>query len=148
MGAPAGYTADRKDGCVQLERKAQHIVHKAAVEVDVCADALIYVALFAYDLGRQALDGGVEIILRGAALFARQHADKLFKHVCPRVAQRVDGVTHAVNKARAVERLLVQQRTQIARYLFLIGPVLDLLFHVLDHLHDLYVGAAVAGALE
>ena len=57
-------------------------------------------------------------------------------------------MAHAVDQSCVVEGLPVKEPAQINGYLLLVGPVPDLLFHFLEHLNHLDVGAAVAGALQ
>ena len=64
------------------------------------------------------------------------------------VGQGIDGVAHAVDQARLVKGLLVEQGLEVVAHLVLVLPVPDGLLHVLKHLHHLDVGAAVPGALQ
>ena len=57
-------------------------------------------------------------------------------------------MAHAVDQARMVEGLPVQEAVQIMSDLVLVRPVLYLRLHILKHLDHLDVRAAVAGALQ
>ena len=57
-------------------------------------------------------------------------------------------MAHAVDQAGAVPGPPVKQFVQIGAYLTVVLPVLDVLADVMEHLHDLFVGAAVAGTLQ
>ena len=56
-------------------------------------------------------------------------------------------MAHTIDETRVVEGFLVEQGPQVSAHLFLVGPVLYLLLHILEHPHDLDVGAAVPGTL-
>ena len=148
MGAPADDAGDGKDGGVQLQRDVQHIVDKAGVEVHVGGNALVDVAFFGNDLGRQALDHIIEVKVLFAALGLGQLLHKALEHHRAGVGQRVDRVAHAVDQALVVECLLVQDLAEVVLDLVLVGLVADGLADVVDHLHHLDVGAAVLGAFQ
>ena len=57
-------------------------------------------------------------------------------------------MAHAVDEARAVSRLLPQQAAQVVPHRVVVRPVGHLGLDVSEHLHDLLVGAAVAGTLQ
>ena len=57
-------------------------------------------------------------------------------------------MAHTINQAGVVESILMQQRLEVSGDLFLVLPVPHGLFHVLEHLDDLDIRAAVFGALQ
>ena len=57
-------------------------------------------------------------------------------------------MAHAVDQARFVKGLLVQQILEILPHLVLILPVPYVLLHVLKHLHHLDIGTAMLGTLQ
>ena len=148
MGAPACNTADGKDGGIQLQRKIEHAVYKAAVKIDVGRNALVNAALLADDARRKARHGGIERVFLAAPFFLRQHFHKVPEHIGARVAERIDRVPHAVDEPRFVECLPVQQRAQVALDGGFVRPVGQRLLHVVEHLHHLDVRAAVLGPLQ
>ena len=148
MGGPADDTRNRKDRGVQLHRDAQHVIHKAGVEVHVRRDALINMALLGNDLRSQPLDRVVILKVAAAALGVGQLVDKALEHHRARVAQRVDRMAHAVDQALLVERLAVHNAAQIISHGLLVQRVGDVGADVVHHLHDLDVRAAVLGALQ
>ena len=70
------------------------------------------------------------------------------EHFAPGVRAGVDGVAQAVDEAAAVKGILIQNFGQIIGHAALVIPVLHMGLDVGHHLHDLAVGAAVAGALQ
>ena len=105
-------------------------------------------ALLGDGVGREPLDHLIEGEIGVPSLFVRQLADEPLEHLRARVGNRVDRVTYAVDESLAVEGLAPQQLFQVLRDLALVGRVADLALHVLEHLHDLVVRAAVLRALE
>ena len=70
----------------------------------------------------------------------------LFEHASSGVAQRVDGVAHAVDQAALIAGLLADQFAQEGLHLT-VAVVRNAGLDVLQHLADLVVGPAVAEAL-
>ena len=60
MRAPPGDTGDRKERRIKLPRNTEHLIHKAAVKVDIGIDALIDLALAGDDARGDCLDILVE----------------------------------------------------------------------------------------
>ena len=104
--------------------------------------------MVAHDLGCQALDALDECELFAQVLLGCQRARVTAADLGARVAERIDGVAHAVDETRAVEGLLVEDLAQIGCDLVLVLPVGDMRADVLVHRHDLGIGTAVARALE
>ena len=104
--------------------------------------------MVAHDLRRQALDAFDERELLAQVLLGRQRARVMAADLGARVAQCVDGVAHAVDEARAVKGLLVEDLAQVGCDLVLVFPVGNMRADVLVHRHDLGVGAAMARTLE
>ena len=87
MGRPAHDARNRKDRGVQLDRNAQHVIHKAGIEVYIGGNALVNVAFLGNDLGGQPLDRVVIFKIAAAALGIGQLVDKALEHDRARVAQ-------------------------------------------------------------
>ena len=104
--------------------------------------------MIAHHLRRQALDALDERELIAQVLLGGKCACVVAADLGSRVAERVDGVAHAVDETRAVEGLLVENLAQVGCNLVLVLPIGDMRTDVLVHGHDFGVGAAVARALE
>ena len=145
--APTHDTCHGKDRSIKLQGQIQHAVYKAAVEVHIGADALVDLAFLADDLGSQTFYHGVESKFLFPSLLNRMSFYEGFEDIGTGIREGVNRVAHTVDETCVVEGFLMKQSAQIAAYLFLIGPVLYLLLHILKHPHYFYVGAAVAGTL-
>ena len=65
-----------------------------------------------------------------------------------RIGFGINRMADTINKSCMIKSISAQQAFQITGYLFFIGPVVHILFHVLKHLHNLDVGTAVTGTLK
>jgi hypothetical protein len=65
-----------------------------------------------------------------------------------RIAQRIDGVPHAVDQAVPGSGFSPEYPPEVREQLLVVVPVFDVLFYVGEHLHDLFVRAAVLRPLE
>ena len=148
VGAPAHDARHGKQRGVQFHGDAQHLVHKAAVKVHVGADALEDLALLRDKLRCHPLDAGVEGKILIPSLFVGQLLHIALEHHLARVAQGVDGVTHAVDQTLAVKGLAVEQLFQVGFQLLVVLKVVEVVPDVLHHVHDHQVCTAVARALE
>ncbi len=54
-------------------------------------------------------------------------------------------MSHAIDKTRMVKGVLVQKLLKVAGNLILVSPVPDFPLHLLEHLDNLDISAAVAG---
>ena len=97
---------------VQLHGDAQHIVHKAAVEVHIGADTLKNFALLRDQLRGHVLD----LVVKGEVLVAALLVGQLFhialEYHLTGVTEGVHRVAHAVDQAFAVKCFAVQQLFQ------------------------------------
>ncbi len=95
---------------------------------------------------RQPLHPVIEGELFLHALLIGQLPRVLFQDPLPRVRQRVDRVTHAIDQAGAVKGFPIQNLLQIRRQFRLIRPVAHMLLEVGKHVLHLQVRAAVLRA--
>ena len=86
---------------------AEHLVDKARVQVDVGADGLGH-AVVAHHLRCQALDALDQSEFLTQIFLVSERTCVVAADLGARVAERVDGVAHAVDETRAVEGLLVR----------------------------------------
>ena len=146
MGAPAGHTRDGEQRREQLLRQAEHLIQKAAVEVDVRGGGAAVAGR--EHLARDALDDQAQLHLVAEPFLAGDVDGELAQHLGARVGEGVDRVADAVDQAAAVEGALGEGILEIAADLRLARPVADVRLQVVDHLHDLDVRAAVARPLQ
>ena len=77
----------------------------------------------------------------------RQLTDKRLEQLCARIGDRVDRMADAVDQTGVVECVLVEQACEVTADFFIVFPVVYFFFHFLEHLDNLDICAAVAGAL-
>ena len=104
--------------------------------------------LLGNDVGGHPLNGVVILKVALAALGVGKLMHKVLEHHGARVAQGIDRVAHAVDQALAVEGFPVHDLAQVIVHGALVGGVGHVLAHVVHHLHDLDVRAAVLGAFQ
>ena len=147
VGAPAHHPGHGEERGVELHGDAHHLVHEAGEEVHVGADHLP-LPVGGHDTGGEPLHRLIELELVQHPLALGQSLGVLFQQDGPGIGEGVDGVAHAVDEPRAVPGLLIHEPAQVGGDLLLVGPIPDPILNVLEHLHDLLVGAAVAWALQ
>lgn len=106
---PADDTRAGEHRGVELQRKIQHAVNEAAVEVDVCGYTFVNMALLADDLRSQFLDHSVQPVIFLSVFFFCQLLNEALKDARTRVGNGVNRMAHTVNQTFLVERLFVQQ---------------------------------------
>ena len=111
--APARNAGDGKNRRIKFHWQVEHAVDKAAVKINIRADAFIDFAFFSNDLRGKLCNGGIELIFIRAALFLRQPLYKAFKDIGARVGERINSVPHSVNQAGAVKCLFVQELFEV-----------------------------------
>ena len=89
------------------------------------------------------LDELEELVLLDASFLLRQFASQLLELYGTGVALGIDGMSDAVDESRLVVCLLVEHAVQVGINLVDVGPVLDLVFQVVEHIDDLDVGTSV-----
>ena len=124
------------------------MVHKPGIKVHIGGNALVNMAFFRNDLGRQPLHGVVEVEILLAALGLGQLLHESLEHHGAGVGQRIHRVTHAVDQPLAVKGLPVHDFAKVGPHLVLVAGVFDIRTDIVHHLHDLDVRAAVLGAFQ
>ena len=146
MGGPAHDPGHGKDGRKEVDRDAQDLVDKARVEVDVGRDdlTLALVDKLCRELGHEVHEGD----LLGLVLPDGELPGLLPENGAPGVRQGVDRVAHAVDLARAVVGLALEDPGKIPAQLPAVFPVLHVPADVPHHGHHGLVGPAVQVAAQ
>ena len=148
MGAPARDPGDGEDRSEELLRNAQHLIHEAAVEVDVGADTFIHSAFTGDHLRGDLLNFFIQVHIPGSALFFGQLPDKGMEDALSGIGDGIDRMAHAVDQSLMVEDLSVQHLRQITVQSLIIAAVGHIFLNVFHHVDDLQIGAAVFGSLQ
>lgn len=148
MCAPAADAGNSEEWCVELFRQVEHVINKAAVVVDVSADTFVDFALFGDHATSDFFDLHVEIAFGFAAFFFREVTYELTQYGGARIALGINSVAHAVDEAGTVEGAFIEERSEVFGDGFVIGPVGDTAFEVLEHMAHTNVGTAVAWPFE
>lgn len=145
---PAADAGNGEKRRVELFWQIEHVIHKAAVVVNVGADAFVDLALFGDHAAGDLFDFHVEIAFFFAAFFLRKRAHKATQHSGAGIALGIHSVSHAIDQTGAVKGALVKDGCQIFFDLFVVGPVGDAAFEIVKHVAHTDVGTAVARSLE
>ena len=148
MCTPAADASDGEKRRVELLRQVEHIIYKAAVIVDIGADPFVDLALFGNHAAGDFFNFHIKIAFCFASLFFGKFAYKLTQHRGAGIALGVDSVAHAIDEARTVEGALVQNGFEVFGNGFVIGPIGDAAFEIVEHMVHTNVGAAVTRSLE
>ena len=148
MCTPATDASDGEKRCVEPFRQVEHIIYKAAVIVDIGADPFVDLALFGNHTAGDFLNLHIKIAFCFASLFFGKLTYKLTQHRGAGIALGVDSVAHAIDEARTVEGALVQNGFEVFGNGFVIGPIGDAAFEIVEHMVHTNVGAAVTRSLE
>ena len=141
--APARNAGDGKNRRIKFHWQVEHAVDKAAVKINIRADAFIDFAFFSNDLRGKLCNGGIELIFIRAALFLRQPLYKAFKDIGARVGERINSVPHSVNQAGACLLYTSGMKSSLKRTTML---VLAVTLHNIPE--GLAVGLSFAAAAE
>ena len=104
---------------------------------------LLYTSLFCNNLGCQPRNRGIEGEILIPALFLGQLPDERLEHLRARVGDRIHGMPQAINQPLAVKHLAPQQLIQIIGHLLVVMGIGNVALEVLEHLHNLIIGAAM-----
>ena len=148
MRAPTHNAGHGENRRVQLARNTQHLVHKSAVEVDIGAGHLAVTTAFRYKRRSNPFDRLVQVKILRALFFLSQHFNVTAENAFARIGKRIDRMAHAVDEALMIERLLVQDFTQIGTDLVLVFPIAHVLANVVHHFGRFNVRTAVARTLK
>ena len=143
VGTPAYHTGDGEDRGEKLWGKIQHAVHEAAVEVYIGADAFIDAAFFADDNRCKPFYHGIEVELLFPSFFHCELLHKGLEDICTGIGDGVNGMPHSIDQPCMVKGFLMEKVFQVIAYFILVRPILDNRLHILEHLYNLDVGAAV-----
>ena len=147
MRAPADHTRDGEDRGVELHRQSKHLVYKAGIEVDVDADALVHLTFFGDDCRGETLYTVIKLEFIMQSLFFGKAFYEALEDDSTRVRFGVNRMADAVDQTGMVECVLVEQACEVTADFFIVFPVVYFFFHFLEHLDNLDICAAVAGAL-
>ena len=115
--APADDPGDREDRRIKLQRKIEHIVDEAGIEIDVDIDALVDRTLCRDDLGGQSFDERIERKFVVKPFFLRKFLNKGLEDNGSWVGLGVYRMADAVDKTGVVEGVLVQELLEVVRHL-------------------------------
>ena len=147
MSAPAADARHCKNRREQLYRQPQHLIDQTGIEVDIGADALVHLPLFRNQSRCGFSHVLVEFILLFKSVFHREPFCTGVKNLCAGIGYGINRMSHSVDQARLVECLFVEQGGEVV---FDFVPVMDvdMPLHIVEHAHDLDVGAAVLRSFE
>lgn len=138
---PAADASNSRKAACRVLPAVEHVIYKAAVVVDVGADAFVDLAFFGDHAAGDLFDFHVEIAFFFAAFFLRKRAYKAAQHSGAGIALGIHSVSHAIDQTGAVKGALVEDGCQIFLDLFVVGPVGDAAFEIVEHVAHTDVGA-------
>ena len=148
MCGPAGHTGDGEERCDELIRDVQHVIDKAAVEVDVWRYGLEHFPFLPHQIRCQTGYCLMQVELIHTLFLLGQLLSVVLQDLGPGIGLGINGMSDTVDQTGLVEGLLPKDLQKIGRDLIIILPVLDLLLHLVKHLLCLDVGTAVLGSLQ